>query len=297
MKAYIEQSLRDPNGHIRLVIVSASLGRDANYPNIHRVIFLKSPRSLEELEQFAGRAGRLRHGQDYIADIIVYWRIIDVPKNRTSKGMLRWLHCPSTECRRQISLDYFKFPGDANVVLKPTDLCLCCDLCARECECTECAPTTPIKSRSRKSPSTSPCPSPSQSSPCSLPSSPEPSPPSSSKRSRFEVDDDSDIDVDITTEPSIDEKLLEALRDYTINKHSQSTCGMSLIALNEQSINRLVEQAHHISSATDLVLFYDMSLQQADEVWSIMQLHLPDSEVQDDQFESLNFLWLQNKKL
>ena len=42
----IEADLRDPNGAIRLVIVSSALGRGANYPNINRLIFLRAPLSL-----------------------------------------------------------------------------------------------------------------------------------------------------------------------------------------------------------------------------------------------------------
>lgn len=42
----IEANLRDPNGPIRLVIVSSALDRGTNYPNINRPIFLRAPLCL-----------------------------------------------------------------------------------------------------------------------------------------------------------------------------------------------------------------------------------------------------------
>ena len=107
-KHEIEKSLRNPKGHIRLVIVSAALGRGANYPAISRVIFLKPPLSLEDLFQFAGRAAR---GIDEFGVIFVYWISADVPSNRATASLRDWLFCAASACRRQIAEDYFRFPS------------------------------------------------------------------------------------------------------------------------------------------------------------------------------------------
>ena len=58
MKRDIEEDLRNPDGHFRIIIVSAALGRGANFPQIQRLIMLKCPLTLEALLQIAGRTGR-----------------------------------------------------------------------------------------------------------------------------------------------------------------------------------------------------------------------------------------------
>ena len=133
-KQEIEASLRDVDGHVRIVIVSSALGRGANFPSIPEVIFIQPPLSLEELYQAAGRAGR---DTKDIAHITVYFQGADIPKNRASRSLIEWIRCSEEGCRRKVGLDYFAFPGDPRA--QPGNHHACCDLCIPRCTCEECS--------------------------------------------------------------------------------------------------------------------------------------------------------------
>jgi superfamily II DNA helicase RecQ len=147
LKKAIENDLRDPYGAVRLVVVSAALGRGANFPGIQKVIFLKAPLSLEELWQAAGRAGRRAPGQEFseTAVITVFYRMLDVPKGRAAESLRRWLQLASgadlgafrqESCRRAMAAEYFAFAGDPPTVLP--DAHVCCDQCRSLCSCGAC---------------------------------------------------------------------------------------------------------------------------------------------------------------
>jgi len=139
-KTEIEHDLQERDGHFRLVVVSAALGRGANFPAIHRVIFLKAPLSLEDLWQVAGRAGRQDPG---LALITVWWLPLDVPKDKAAQSLRKWLQLQAgvdrtTCCRRAQALAYFAFEGDPPPTLPMEHTC--CDLCRPRCACSTCPP-------------------------------------------------------------------------------------------------------------------------------------------------------------
>jgi hypothetical protein len=119
------KTLRDPHEVVRVVVVSAALGRGANFPRIIRMIFVRPTLWLEA-------AGRCAKDTDLLAHISVYWKPRDVPSHNASTSMRRFLDCsPLSDifgllfpafcrrliveymaCRRLIILKYVAFPGD-----------------------------------------------------------------------------------------------------------------------------------------------------------------------------------------
>ena len=140
MKAKIEADLRDPNGHLRVVVVSSAMGRGSNFPGIHHIIFLVAPKTLEDFRQAVGRTGR---NSNSIARVDAYWLGVDIPKNKAHEAMIRFLRNPDRLCRHVIMMRYFAFPSDEiekeekkhqsdRDVMKLHD---CCDICVRDCQC------------------------------------------------------------------------------------------------------------------------------------------------------------------
>ena len=161
MKRHIETSLRDPHGVVRVVVVSAALGRGANFPRILRMIFVRPTLWLEEFWQAAGRCAR---DTDLLAHISVYWKPRHVPSHKASTSMRRFLDCSplpdifgllfpafcrrliveymgaEDACRRLIILKYFAFPGDriSHATSRPVPEHECCDCCRQLCVCAQC---------------------------------------------------------------------------------------------------------------------------------------------------------------
>jgi superfamily II DNA helicase RecQ len=88
---------------VRVVVVSSAMGRGANFPKIAKVLFFHCPSSLEDLIQAGGRAGR---DTTELAEVVVYYQKKDIPKNRSTLAIHRWIFCAddALQTRRGIKL-------------------------------------------------------------------------------------------------------------------------------------------------------------------------------------------------
>ena len=125
----ILESLRDPEGVVRVVFATVALGMGINLQDVNTIIHYGAPRSLEDYFQESGRGGR--SGGD--ARSVVFWKPRDCPvkaKPSTTHDQelidVRQYLENTSECRRKILLKYFdiKFAASGKEGSK------CCDICA-----------------------------------------------------------------------------------------------------------------------------------------------------------------------
>lgn len=123
-KKIVEQfSIESP---LRVVIATIAFGMGMNCRDIRQIIHWGIPQDAESYVQESGRAGR--DGKQSIAVILKKPR--DLDKRYTTEQMIEYCKC--TTCRRSIL--YREFPGCE----RPSLGCLCCDLCAKSCQCGHC---------------------------------------------------------------------------------------------------------------------------------------------------------------
>jgi len=113
---------------LRLLIATTAFGLGVDCPDIARIINLGSPTTLEELVQESGRAGR--NGMSAVA--ILYPKKIGRMKLSAETKVYQ---DNNKECRRTLLFKNFMF---SDIKEQPLKACLCCDLCARMCQCEQC---------------------------------------------------------------------------------------------------------------------------------------------------------------
>ena len=269
-KRAIETSLRDPSGSIRVVVCSSALGRGANYPDISKVIFLHCPSSLEELWQFGGRAGRSTDGSVPLrAEGIVYYTNSDIPSDHASRSLIAFVNLPRSGCRREYSLNYFRFPGDPT----PTkgNHHECCDLCAKRCECQPCNSISP---RKRHVPGVVPLPKrPSPMKETDISPKKRPLSPSSdggdSKRHSPEKEH-KNVDDTVNSDAHVEILFRKALMDYFLQISNHGSFEFSSTSLNLSLIDELVTGHEDISSPMALALLYGLRQVDASLVWNML---------------------------
>ena len=99
-------------------------------PNIHKMIHWKPPNDVEEYVQETGISGR--DGECTIA--VLYYGKSDGYSDKLSAEMKHYIN-NSVVCRRELLMSTF---GDPSQVPKPSKLHLCCDICAKRCQCGHC---------------------------------------------------------------------------------------------------------------------------------------------------------------
>ena len=115
--------LLTPDGHIRIVIATTSLGMGVNIKDVEYIITSGPPKDTEDYIQAIGRAGK--DGRNFFA--ILYCtgyqlRKCLLPMKKFSRTLDRSL-------RDQLFLDFDKKPG------KPDKLYDYCSFCHRQCTC------------------------------------------------------------------------------------------------------------------------------------------------------------------
>ena len=93
------------NSIIRYLFVTVAFGMGIDCPDIRRVIHIGPPRTMEEYFQEAGRAGR--DGRSAVANI--YYNSYDISKMKKNMNEVMRTLVTSSECRRQIILQYFGY--------------------------------------------------------------------------------------------------------------------------------------------------------------------------------------------
>ena len=126
----IVSSFTDLDGVLRVVFATTAFSMGLDSPNIRKVIHWKSPNDVEEYVQETGRSGR--DGECTIA--VLYYGKSDGYSDKLSAEMKHYIN-NSVVCRRELLMSTF---GDPSQVPKPSKLHLCCDICAKRCQCGHC---------------------------------------------------------------------------------------------------------------------------------------------------------------
>ena len=126
----IVSSFTDLDGPLRIVFATTAFSMGLDSPNIRKVIHWKPPNDVEEYVQESGRSGR--DGEPTVA--VMYCGKSDESGDKLSPEMKHYI-TNSVVCRRELLMSTF---GDPCQVPKPSELHLCCDVCAKRCQCGQC---------------------------------------------------------------------------------------------------------------------------------------------------------------
>lgn len=128
-KRIVDELVNGTSNHrVLFVTVAFGIGIDCN--NIHRIIHIGVPYTMEEYCQEVGRAGR--DGLPARADI--YYNSYDISKARKNMTEVMRTYVQSKECKRKIILNYFDHDVPNNQHPDHT----CCDFHREHCQCENC---------------------------------------------------------------------------------------------------------------------------------------------------------------
>ncbi len=126
----IISSFTNPDGVMRVVFATIAFAMGLDSPNIRKVIHWKPPNDIEGYVQESGRGGR--DGESTVA--VLYYRKRDESSEQLSGEMKHYITNQEV-CRRELLMSSF---GDPSQASKPNELHLCCDICAKKCQCGHC---------------------------------------------------------------------------------------------------------------------------------------------------------------
>lgn len=128
MKETILTSFMQPAGTLRLVIATSAFSMGIDCKDIRRVIHWGTPTDMEQYVQATGRAGR---------DGLHSQAILHSGKvSRHVKVCMRNYLGNQDQCRRKLLFQ--KFLAYSEDDCSTVTGCLCCDVCAKVCECEKC---------------------------------------------------------------------------------------------------------------------------------------------------------------
>ena len=131
MKEQILHQVCSTTSTVRVVFATVAMGMGVDVPSIRTVIHVGPPCSVKAYFQETGRAGR--DGKP--ANAILHFNNRDIAKNRAGMQDDMRIFCRSTDtCLRGLllkSLDY-------NQTTPVEPLHLCCNICAKQCQCQQC---------------------------------------------------------------------------------------------------------------------------------------------------------------
>ena len=113
--------------NLRIIIGTVAFGMGIDCPNVRKVIHYGPPSDIESYVQETGRAGR--DGKPAYAILVKY----KVSRKHMDTNISNYISNTST-CRRDQLFTHF----DNYQKIPTSKLCLCCDVCAKKCTCTEC---------------------------------------------------------------------------------------------------------------------------------------------------------------
>ena len=127
IKDKIIESFNTPSSPLRLVIATIAFGMGIDVPNIRSIIHFGSSEDVETYIQAIGRAGR----DSQHANALLLKR-----KGRKHMNKQMEKYCMNELiCRREVLFEDY---DDCKCTL--SKLCLCCDVCAKQCNCGSCKP-------------------------------------------------------------------------------------------------------------------------------------------------------------
>ena len=126
----IQKAFVNSNGPVRIVCATFAFGMGLDAPNIRSVIHWGPSASVEAYLQETGRASR--DGMDASAGL--YFNRSDIAKNSPLTDSIKQYCNNSSFCRRKLlTREFVKKEVSSHIPLHK-----CCDICSRECACTEC---------------------------------------------------------------------------------------------------------------------------------------------------------------
>ena len=129
VKNAILDSLPNSSSVLRIIVATIAFGMGLDCPNIRRVIHWGPSADIESYLQETGRAGR--DGRP--AKATLYFTNTDLGQ-LSDKNMKEFCRNQVT-CRREMLLKDF----DETAYERSSTLCLCCDVCERNCQCASCS--------------------------------------------------------------------------------------------------------------------------------------------------------------
>ena len=127
VKEQIIQSFSNPEAPLRVVCATVAFGMGIDCPDVREVIHLGVPDDTESYIQETGRAGR--DGKQSLAIVVP----TDFATRKADKSMKKY-QSNQIICRRD-----FLYNDMDNYLHEDNGKCLCCDICAKTCECGLCA--------------------------------------------------------------------------------------------------------------------------------------------------------------
>ena len=125
IKEKIIEAFSTPSSPLRLIIATVAFGMGIDVPDIRSIVHFGSCEDTEAYVQAIGRAGRDGHQ----ANALLLKR-----KGRQHINQKMKDYCSNeSKCRREVLFEDYDFPKHS-----VTKLCLCCDICRRNCICGSC---------------------------------------------------------------------------------------------------------------------------------------------------------------
>ena len=131
MKEKVLESFLAINSKLRVVIATTAFSLGIDCPNIRRVIHYGTPGTIEEYVQETGRAGR--DGEP--AKVCLFYG--NPPKDIIAQ--MKSYGTNTVQCRRSQLFKNFLFYNHTDADKEVSPKCQCCDNCATNCECADCA--------------------------------------------------------------------------------------------------------------------------------------------------------------
>ena len=217
----ILKSFTEPEGNVRLIFATVAFAMGLDAPNVRRIIHWSPPDDIEMYIQESGRGGRDR--KPSVA--VLYYD----EKNLHHANEDMKAYCSNKiVCRRVLLMSSF---GSIASIKKPSPLHMCCDVCANACGCPQCCRAIFDPQQQDTSDENGAC----QTKDCSVSLQP--------------------------PNPVSVEGIKETIILYRFNyaKHFSDPSAVLLAGLeigtgiSDYIINRVVEEAHNVSSESDLL--------------------------------------------
>lgn len=131
VKDAILDEFTKPDGSLRIVVATIAFGMGLDAPNVRCVIHWGPSRTIEAYVQESGRCGR--DGQGAMAQL--FYIGSDFSGYTGTADNMKSYCSNDSKCRRKQLMEHF---DTAETIDQPAQLHSCCDVCSRECECTDC---------------------------------------------------------------------------------------------------------------------------------------------------------------